>query len=106
MSCSKIKFTVAMALDDYFDLGGDDIIDGLWTHQTALDWLDAVGYEYKLYKTLKTDKNNDDIVELELIYSLKPEEMTLFLMKFPQVLSTYTNYERVRIYDANTSNKE
>jgi len=88
-----------MTMDDYFDIGGDEVLDMLWTHQDALDYLDILEYKYQLYKTLKTDKNDEDIVELQLIYTLKPEEMTHFLLKFPKVLSTYAIYERVRIYD-------
>lgn len=95
----KIEFKISLETSDFFDLGGDDFIDNLWTHQKALDYLLEQGYEYQLYKDLITDKKEADYLDLRLIYSLKPEEMTQFLLKFPKVLSTYKKYETVRIYD-------
>lgn len=95
----KIEFHIQMDLADYEILGSDDVLEALWTHQEALDWLDLQEFEGLLYKEIFDDEIHGKQVNLRLIYSLKPQEMTLFLLKFSRVLSTPRSYEQVRIYD-------
>jgi hypothetical protein len=93
----KIFFHIRLEESDFIDLGGDSVVDSLWTHQTAIDWLDQQGYDCHVYKDLITSEIESDYIDLKLTYSLKPEEMTQFLLKYPMVTKTFPPYEQVSI---------
>lgn len=91
-----LEFSVTVDMSDYERLGGDDIMETLWTHQKAVEWLDDRGY---LNDVLKYIDYREGTVKLSLRYKLTKRDLTMLLLFYPNIYKTHTPYEIVNVYD-------
>lgn len=90
-----LEFSIIIDVDDYEDFGGDDILEALWTHQRAVEWLDDHGYANEVIKFI----DDDATLKINLRYKLSKEDLTMLLLFYPNLYKTHTPYEIVNLYE-------
>jgi len=92
----QIEFAVELLDMDYEVLTQQGLINSVWTHYPALDWLDDLecDNEYWAEEFLVTYT-----VKVICRYTITPEIYTALLLQWPEIFNTRVKYEKVTIID-------
>lgn len=96
-----IEFRVEIERADWEDFGYVDNIEMLWTHYEVLDYLDSQGYHR--HQHIIEDTHNYTMI-IKAVYEVEAEFLTYLLLRYPSMLKTRKNYEKVSIFEAKTIN--
>lgn len=90
-----IEFRITVPMDDYQDMGGDDVIEALWTKTEVIDWLDSIKAPSQFRKI---EDKLAYTVELNLQFKLDKVDLCYVLLRFPDLTDPIRDYETVNIY--------
>ena len=90
----QIEFRVELLDIHYRVLTENDLINSVWTHYPALDWLDDLECDSEYWIEEFLDRH---LVNIVCHYTVTDEIYTLMLLRWPEIFTTRRSYEQVKI---------
>lgn len=90
----KIEFRVELLDIHYRVLTESNLINSVWTHYPALDWLDDLECDSEYWIEELLDRHLFNIV---CHYTVTDEIYTLMLLRWPEIFTTRRSYEQVKV---------